>query len=306
MSVPADLFTAPPSTLPPLGRGPILVASDGAPESNDALFGAARLVGAALGVPIEVIGVCEPITGVAGGMDVLPVPVELDESRRQTMLSDLRRSVSIAASGDPQWPIRVTVGSPSRTLASEATARDASVMVMGIGRRNPLDRLFGTETTLATLRESRVPVLAVGTNFPATPTHAVVGLDFSAASVRAAQLALQMLSAGGRLTLVHVRPRFEHPSSDWQTWDAEYGRTLPPLFEQVRRTLDAPDGVLVETVTVRGDPAPALLAFAQQARADLVAVGTQRHTLLERLIVGSVATRILRTARCGVLAVPQV
>lgn len=81
---------------------------------------------------------------------------------------------------------------------------------------------------------------------------------------------------------------------------------MPPLFEQVRRTLDAPDGVMVETVTVRGDPAPALLAFAQQARVDLVAVGTQRHTLLERLIVGSVATRILRTARCGVLAVPQV
>ena len=306
MSVPADLLTPPPSTLSPLRRGPILVASDGAPDANEALFGAARLVGQALGVPIEVVGVCEPITGVAGGMDVLPVPVELDESRRQTMLADLRRSVSIAASGDPQWPIRVTVGSPARMLASEAIARDASLMVMGIGRRNPLDRLFGTETTLATLRESRVPVLAVGANFPATPAHVVVGLDFSAASVRAAQLATQMLSAGGRLTLVHVRPRFEHPSSDWQTWDAEYGRTLPPLFEQVRRTLDAPDGVMVETVTVRGDPAPALLAFAQQARVDLVAVGTQRHTLLERLIVGSVGTRILRTARCGVLAVPQV
>lgn len=306
MSAPVDVITTLPHDLSPLRRGPVMVASDGAPETNDALFSAARLAGSALGAPIEVIGVCEPITGVAGGMDVLPVPAELDESRRVTMLSDLRRSVSIAASGDPQWPIHVVVGSPSRLLAQEAADRDAALMVMGIGRHNPLDRLFGTETTLATLRESRVPVLAVGAHFPATPVHAVVGLDFSAASVRAAQLAMQMLTTGGRLTLVHVRPRFEHPSSDWQTWDAEYGRTLPPLFVQVRRLLNAPTEITVDTVTVRGDPAPALLAFAQQARADLVAVGTQRHTLLERLIVGSVATRVLRTARCGVLAVPQI
>ncbi len=286
-------------------RGLVLVASDGTAVSHDALFGAARLAAAAFGSSIEILGVCEPITGVAGGMDVLPIPAELDESRRQTMRSDLRRSVSIAATGDPAWPITVLTGSPARTLASEAALRDASLIVMGLGRHNPLDRLFGTETTLATLRESHVPVLAVGTNFPVTPQHAVVGLDFSAASVRAASMALQLLGDGGRLTLVHVRPRFEHPSSDWQTWDAEYGRTLPPLFEQVKETLDAPAGITVETVTVRGDPAPALIAFAQQSHADLVAVGTQRHSLFERLVVGSVATRVLRTARCGVLAVPQ-
>ena len=48
------------------------------------------------------------------------------------------------------------------------------MLVMGIGRHSPLDRLFGTETTLATLRESAVPVLAVGMNFPAAPMRVVV------------------------------------------------------------------------------------------------------------------------------------
>jgi nucleotide-binding universal stress UspA family protein len=43
-------------------------------------------------------------------------------------------------------------------------------------------------------------------------------------------------------------------------------------------------------------------AFASQA--ELLAVGTQRHGFLERLVVGSVATRVLRAARRGVLAVP--
>ncbi len=284
--------------------GPILVASDGSAFSHEALFTAARLAASAFGGALEVIGVCEPMPGVAAGMDVLPVPAELDEARRATMLDDLQRSVNISAAGDPRWPISVLVGSPPRMIATEAEHRGASLIVMGIGRHNPLDRLFGTETTLSTLRESHVPILAVGPNFPAPPTHAVVGLDFSQASIHAAHLALRLLTQGGRLTLVHVRPRFEHPSADWQAWDADYGRTLPPLFEQVGSQLDAPDGVTVETVTVRGDPAPALLAYAQQSNADLIAVGTQRHSFIERLVVGSVATRVLRTARVGVLAVP--
>lgn len=287
-----------------IAGGPVLVACDGTAVSHEALFNAGRLAASAFGGVLEVIGVCEPVPGVAAGMDVLPVPAELDEARRATMLDDLRRAVSISAAGDPSWPIAVLTGSPARVLAGEAERRGASLIVMGIGRHNPLDRLFGTETTLATLRESRVPVLAVGPEFPAVPSRAVVGLDFSVASIQAARLALHLLAPGGHLTLVHVRPRFEHPSADWQAWDVEYGRTLPPLFDQVRAQLHVPDGIRVDTVAVRGDPAPALLAFAQQANADLVAVGTQRHSPLERLVVGSVATRVLRTARVGVLAVP--
>jgi nucleotide-binding universal stress UspA family protein len=62
--------------------------------------------------------------------------------------------------------------------------------------------------------------------------------------------------------------------------------------------------MLVETVTVRGDPAASLLSYMQQSQAELLAVGTQRHGFLERLVVGSVATRVLRAARRGVLAVP--
>jgi len=304
MSAIANIPVSSPSRTPLALGGPVLVASDGTAVSHEALFTAGRLASSAFGGAIEVIGVCEPIPGVAAGMDVLPVPAELDEARRLTLLDDLRRSVSIAAAGDPSWPISVLVGSPARTLASEAERRGASVVVMGIGRHNPLDRLFGTETTLATLRESRVPILAVGPNFPVAPSHAVVGLDFSVASMRAAHLALRLVAPGGQLTLVHVRPRFEHPSADWQAWDADYGRTLPPLFEQVSHELDVPAGVTVDTVTVRGDPAPALIAYAQQVNADLVAVGTQRHSVFERLMVGSVATRVLRTSRVGVLAVP--
>lgn len=287
-----------------LGRGPVLVASDATDACTESLFNAARRAAEAFGGAIQLIGVCNPTPGVAAGMDVLPVPPELDEARRIALLADLTRNLQIAAAGDTTWPVTVLLGSPARTLAEEASRREASLLVMGIGRHNPLDRLFGTETTLATLRESRIPVMAVSPNFPAAPNHAVAGLDFSIASIEAARMALQLLDGSGTLTLVHVRPCFEHPTADWQAWDADYGRTLPPLFEQVRAQLDVPERVLLEIVTVRGDPAPALLAYVQQVHADLIAVGTQRHSVFERLMVGSVATRVLRMARCSVLAVP--
>ncbi len=287
-----------------LHGGPIVVACDGAAAAQEALFAAAQCAAGAFDASIQVVGVCAPTPGVAAGMDALPVPLELDEMRRLSMLEDVRRAVSIAVAAAPSWPSEVLVGPPPRVLATEAARRGASLLVMGIGRHNPLDRLFGTETTLATLRESSVPVLAVGARFAVPPQQAVIGLDFSDASIHAAHLALRLVGPTGKLTLVHVRPRFEHPSADWQAWDADYGRTLPPLFDKVRAHLNAPAGVTVETVTVRGDPAPALLAVAQQANADLIAVGTQRHSFIERLVVGSVATRVLRTARCAVLAVP--
>jgi nucleotide-binding universal stress UspA family protein len=283
--------------------GPVLVACDGSPFA-DPLFSAARVAARALESRIEVLGVCEPTPvapAVGGGVIAAP---ELDAMRQRTMQDDVRRAVSIASTGDPGWPVDVVLGAPAATLAHEAERRGASLLVMGIGRHNPLDRLLGTETTLATLRRTRVPVLAVGASFTPFPRHAVIGLDFSPASLRAAKLAVRLVGDVGRVTLVHVRPRFDHPSADWRTWDQEYGRTLTPLFADAVAQLEAPAGVTVETLTVRGDPAPALLAYAQQAGADLLAIGTQRHGVLDRLLVGSVATRVIRNTRIATLAAP--
>jgi nucleotide-binding universal stress UspA family protein len=280
---------------------PVMVACDG-DCTQDALFSAARKVSSALRASIEVIGVCPPTAELAVGFDMIPTPRELDESRRAAMYDDVKRAVSAAPAGDTRWPVEIVIGSPARTIALEAARRHASVLVMGIGRHNPLDRLFGAEVTLATLRESEVPVLAVGGTFTG-PSHVLVGLDFSECSIRAAQLALQLLEGRGKLTLLHARPRLESGSRQGQEWDAAYSRNLPPLFDTVMRRLVIPAHITVETATVRGEPASTLLSYAQQSDADMIAIGTQRHGLIERLLVGSVATRILRTARCSVLAV---
>ena len=74
------------------------------------------------------------------------------------------------------------------------------------------------------------------------------------------------LAPGGRLSLVHVAPRFARPVEGWERWDAEYAGTLPALFERLVARLDPPPEILVETVVLRGDPAATLLARVQQER----------------------------------------
>jgi nucleotide-binding universal stress UspA family protein len=47
-----------------------------------------------------------------------------------------------------------------------------------------------------------------------------------------------------------------------------------------------------------------LLACADESRADLIAIGSLRHERLERWILGSVTTDIVRDGRCSVLVIP--
>jgi nucleotide-binding universal stress UspA family protein len=62
--------------------------------------------------------------------------------------------------------------------------------------------------------------------------------------------------------------------------------------------------VCVETVVLTGRPASALVQFAERVGADLITAGSHGHGRLERLLLGSVSTGIVRNANCAVLVVP--
>jgi nucleotide-binding universal stress UspA family protein len=59
----------------------------------------------------------------------------------------------------------------------------------------------------------------------------------------------------------------------------------------------------VHHVLLAGEPAEEILLYAAAARTDLIVMGTQGRTGLERLLLGSVAEKVLRGARCSVLVV---
>jgi nucleotide-binding universal stress UspA family protein len=68
-------------------------------------------------------------------------------------------------------------------------------------------------------------------------------------------------------------------------------------FQQLEPALH---GIAAEFVITEGDAAQAILRTAQDLSADLIVMGTHGRTGLER-ILGSVAEKVVRQARCPVL-----
>jgi nucleotide-binding universal stress UspA family protein len=157
------------------------------------------------------------------------------------------------------------------------------------------------------IRRAPAPVLAVpDIPFPVPPRTAVVGVDFSASSVRAARAALDLLADGGTLHLVHVWARtvIDHPAMIAQ--DDDYERALPDRLAAVERALvDPARDVTIVSTWIGGDTAGQLVTFARTHAADFIAAGKRGHGLAERLLVGQVTTGLIRTAPCAVLVTPE-
>jgi nucleotide-binding universal stress UspA family protein len=75
------------------------------------------------------------------------------------------------------------------------------------------------------------------------------------------------------------------------------------MEEWLRRSHQPPPGVRVEYRVEEGDVATAIVSAAQATACDLVVMGTHGRTGLGRLLMGSVAETVLRTAPCPVVTV---
>jgi nucleotide-binding universal stress UspA family protein len=64
-------------------------------------------------------------------------------------------------------------------------------------------------------------------------------------------------------------------------------------------------GLLVDTKIIERDPVTAIVESAERWPADLIVMGTHGREGFERLLLGSVAEKVLRKAPCPVLTVPR-
>jgi nucleotide-binding universal stress UspA family protein len=71
-------------------------------------------------------------------------------------------------------------------------------------------------------------------------------------------------------------------------------------LEQIR-PVDA--GIPVTHILLEGDPATEIVRYGRDASVDLIVMGTHGRTGVERLVLGSVAEKVLRDASCSVLVV---
>ena len=79
--------------------------------------------------------------------------------------------------------------------------------------------------------------------------------------------------------------------------DRDYWRNQ---LEQIR---PVDPRIPVHHVFLEGDPATEIVRYAFEAGIDLIVMGTHGRTGLERLLMGSVAEKVMREAKCSVLVV---
>jgi nucleotide-binding universal stress UspA family protein len=277
---------------------PVIVATDGQGQSDGALA-VARLLAQAPDA-LQVVSVLRrmpvvPDIGVA-------MTADIDRVRR----ADLLRESTAQASRlfGEATEAEVHDGDPAVTVARLAHERAASMIVCGLGRHNVVDRILGDETALRLVRLADVPVLAIAERQDHAPATVVVASDFSETSMRAARMSVALAAPGATIYLVHVAPR-DHRRYEWEGWGKAYRDDALDALNRTKHELRPEDRTIVQTIMLQGDIAAELLRFAGSVHADLIATGSHGHGFVTRMLVGSVATRIVRAATCSVLTVPH-
>lgn len=287
------------AALEPSESSPIIVATDGREQSDGAvragaLFGGTegwRIISAA---PLLHNLVPELDLGItAQALDVLR------EQQLQSVQGQLRRVIG----EDARVEVEIPTGDPALATATVATRENASFIVCGLGRHRVVDRLLGDETALAIIRAATRPVLAVPDDFTHRPRYAVVGIDFSEGSLRAAQLAPRFTTGTATIYLVNVAPR-ENILHFVTGGFGAYEELATARLRALADRLHLPPGVYVQPVVRRGDAGSELLRLADEVGDGLIAVGTRGLGFVARLLVGSVATKVIRASPMPVLTIP--
>ncbi len=284
--------------------GPLLVATDGS-TSSEAAFPAAMLLADHMHADVEVLSVIE----------TLPVIPDYPSTTQIAYLSEAmnpevfrrRASEQVKSLGDRAagWPIDVEPGNPVTVIAREARERNARMIVIGLNHHDRLDRLLWGDTMLGLIRRGDAPVLAASPAFKSLPRRVVVAVDFSRASAAALRAALMLLEEPATVYLAHVKVASELPLSEMALWDREYDLSLPESFDRVIAGLDISAGIRIERVTLQGSIAKEILKFAESVDANLLVAGSHGRGALGRLVVGSVATHLLRGTSCSIMIVPR-
>lgn len=287
--------------------GHLLLATDGTASADGAAILAAELRRRGT-AQVSVLAVFEPAP--------MPVPsadpslgamttMSGDASLRNEFFARVDRQVERLFAGQPPIDVRHAEGSPVRSIVAAALNGEFDLIITGLRVHSLMDRLVGDETALRVTRATDRPVLAVSPSLTQLPRRAVVGIDFSRASMRAASTAAGMLATGGTLTLLHARPRFDVGAGNTDPADQPYVRGVTAALDGLRANLAAAfPTISIEVERRDGDAAESIMNFAIASKADFVAVGRHRRNAIAHAVLGSVATSLLRKAKLSVLVLP--
>ncbi len=292
----------------------ILCPIDFSPGSDQAMRVAIRLASEAGAELVLAHAWHIPPIAFAGPYVFAPdVIQEIEDSAREA-LDDATREA--AARGAKHLSSRLLTGAPRHEIV-EVLARDPAfdLVVMGTHGRTGLARVLLGSVAEGVVRHAPCSVLAVRADGEARPFARILcPIDFSESSQVAVDLAAGLVQPGSAgsagsavaagITLLHVidppavyhraersleiaRDLDRYSTEHLDRWAAQLAtRTPAPIAKQSR---------------VGHPGAEILRALDEDPAFDLVVMGSHGRIGLERVLLGSVAEKVVRHARCPVL-----
>ncbi|HTL06386.1 MAG TPA: universal stress protein [Gemmatimonadales bacterium] len=294
----------------------ILIPLDGSRFAEAALPFGARLAQRAR-ARLHLMLAHEPMGALVGMGDLVVPPPELDEGWRERERAYLGRTAeALRAESDRPVGLREAAGAAGPEICEEASRLEADLVIMATHGRGTFRRMWLGSVSDYVIRHMAVPVLLVpprpdGTPSPDTGVRRIlVGLDLSAdAEAILEPVAELAMLHGASVTLMHVAEIIFEVGKltganpvvmDSGLLEASRAEAEIQLERVAKRLRER--GITVETRVVTGiNAAGGLLEALAHERFDLVALTTHGRGGLRRLLLGSVADKVIRGAATPVL-----
>jgi nucleotide-binding universal stress UspA family protein len=294
----------------------ILVPLDGSPFAEHALP-RALMIAQHSGATVHLVHVHVPSTQ-AYVLDIPPADDTLDRPSREYEREYLARLVQRITA---KWQVPVTQalldGSPVVTLHDHALKIAADLVVMTTHGHSPLTRLWLGSVADALVRQVSAPVLLVRPYEEASDflqldreqpfKRVLIPLDGSRLAEAALDHAVAL--AGGRdveytliqaiepilITYLPLASGNDVDEQSFALWRAEAREYLERMAQRLPTTRP------VRTQVIVAPPAGAILSYACQHGIDLIAMATHGRSGISRVLLGSVADKVVRGTHIPVL-----
>jgi nucleotide-binding universal stress UspA family protein len=288
----------------------ILVASDLLEHSDEILHSAAALAERS-GAEFHVIHAVE-LGGVPySAMGAAAEYQHRTEAARESLEEQIRRA--LPADRQPASH-KVRVESAPRAILARAHEVGADLIVIGPARTKPFRGLILGNTADHIIRSATVPVLVLHERTTLQLHRIVVPIDLADPARGALDQSLQWGRAFGagvadsgtppQVRVLYVIPRRYRDSGD----PFKQVVVLPQLqieIEDAQHRVGAADEVAIRADTVWGDvPSEEVVRYTEAEPTDLLVLGTHGYGTIGRALIGSVTSRVVRSATCPMLLVP--
>ena len=131
--------------------------------------------------------------------------------------------------------------------------------------------------------------------------NVIVPVDFSPESLMAVDVGLQLVDRPEHVHVVHVMIDIT-PLEAGEVWGViDPQARVGQIDKLLKEKLAGEKYKGVQIAVLLGEPAHGIANYAQEKNADLIVIPSHGRTGITRLLIGSVAERVVRLAHCPVL-----